>query len=169
MTMIEGAIVYEELGRAVAPVAPLRQLRALGRRDPARGGTDEQKSEWLPKIASGEAILTPAWIEPGGGFAPVSVQARAESDGDGFTITGVEGARVLRLGRRPAAGPGPHRRRRRPTSTCSSSTRQRDGVTLDQKMSISSDTQYHVEFDASACRRRTASAPRAPGGPPGSP
>ena len=27
-------------------------------------GSEEQKQEWLPKIVSGEAILTPAWIEP---------------------------------------------------------------------------------------------------------
>ena len=38
---------------------------------------DEQKAEWLPQIATGEAILTPAWLEPDNGFGPEGVQLRA--------------------------------------------------------------------------------------------
>ena len=51
-------------------VAPLRQL-GDGRRAcccaPARR---RRSDEWLPRIASGDAILTTAWLEPDGGFGP---------------------------------------------------------------------------------------------------
>ena len=155
MTMIEGAIVYEELGRALAPtphfVSCVLSAGAL-----LEAGTDEQKSEWLPKIASGEAILTPAWIEPGGGFAPVSVQARAEAAGDGFTLTGSKehvyfasaADRLLVLARTGYGATDVDLFLVDPAA---------DGVTLTQKMSISSDTQYHVDF-ANAPAERVGAA-----------
>jgi alkylation response protein AidB-like acyl-CoA dehydrogenase len=155
MTMIEGAIVYEELGRAVAPtphfVSCVLSAGAL-----LEAGTDEQKSEWLPKIASGEAILTPAWIEPGGGFAPVSVQARADTAGDGFTITGSKehvyfasaADRLLVLARTGDGGTEIDLFLVDPKAA---------GVTLTQKMSISSDTQYHVDL-ANAPAERVGAA-----------
>ena len=86
-SMLDAAIVYEELGRALAPtphfvscVVSAAVLRAAG--------SQEQQAAWLPKIASGEAILTPAWNEAGGGWGPRGVQLRAEPDGDGFVLTG---------------------------------------------------------------------------------
>jgi alkylation response protein AidB-like acyl-CoA dehydrogenase len=56
----------------------------------ARAGSAEQKSEWLPRIASGEAILTPAWLEPRSTFAAKAVQLRAAKDGDGFRLSGTK-------------------------------------------------------------------------------
>ncbi len=151
MTMVEGAIVYEELGRAVAPV-PHFVSCVLSASALLAAGTDAQKTEWLPKIASGEAVLTPAWLEPGGGFAPVSVQTRAVAAGDGFTITGAKehvsfasaADRLLVLAR-----------------TGDDATDidlflvdpEADGVALTQKMSISSDTQYHVDLTNAPAER----------------
>jgi alkylation response protein AidB-like acyl-CoA dehydrogenase len=151
MTMIEGAIVYEEFGRAVAPV-PHFVSCVLSAGALLEAGTDEQKSQWLPKIASGEAILTPAWIEPGGGFAPVSVQARADRAGAGFTITGPKehvyfaaaADRLLVLARTGDGATDIDLFLVDPKA---------DGVTLTQKMSISSDTQYHVDFAGVAAER----------------
>jgi hypothetical protein len=51
-------------------------------------GSDAQKKEWLPKIASGEAILTPAWLEPQSGFGPKGVNLRATKSGDGYELSG---------------------------------------------------------------------------------
>src|SRR5262245_15553115 len=66
-TAIEGAILYEELGRALAPsphfVSSIVSAAVL-----ARAGSDAQKDEWLPRIAAGDAIVTPAWLEPDGGY-----------------------------------------------------------------------------------------------------
>ena len=39
---------------------------------------------------TGEAILTPAWLEPENGFGPKGIQVRAVADGDGFVISGTK-------------------------------------------------------------------------------
>ena len=89
MSMLEGVIVYEELGRALAPTPHLVScVVAAGAL--VRAGSDAQRDEWLPKVATGAAILTPAWLEPENGFGPRGVQLRAEADGDGFTLNGTK-------------------------------------------------------------------------------
>jgi alkylation response protein AidB-like acyl-CoA dehydrogenase len=54
----------------------------------ARAGSDQQKSQWLGAIASGDAILTPAWLEPENGFSPRGIELRATVDGDGYRLNG---------------------------------------------------------------------------------
>jgi alkylation response protein AidB-like acyl-CoA dehydrogenase len=89
MSALEGAVVYMELGRALAPtphfVSAVMSAGVL-----LRAGTEEQKREWLPRIVSGDAIVTNAWLEPGNGFGPRGVQVRATADGDGFVLDGVK-------------------------------------------------------------------------------
>src|SRR6202011_5224121 len=55
-----------------------------------RAGTTDQQQEWLPRVTSGDAVLSTAWLEPGQGFGPRGVQTRATSDGDGFVLDGVK-------------------------------------------------------------------------------
>jgi alkylation response protein AidB-like acyl-CoA dehydrogenase len=76
MTLLEGSVVYQEFGRALAP-SPHFVSSVLAAGVLAAAGTDAQKNEWLPKIASGEAIISTAWLEPGNGFGPRGVQVRA--------------------------------------------------------------------------------------------
>ena len=52
------------------------------------GGTDEQKAEWLPKIASGEILPTAVFTEPNTGSDLASLTTRAVRDGDVYRITG---------------------------------------------------------------------------------
>jgi alkylation response protein AidB-like acyl-CoA dehydrogenase len=145
MSMLEGVIIYEELGRSLAPtphlVSCVASAGAL-----VRAGSDEQRSEWLPKLASGEVIMTPAWNEPENGFGPRGVQVRAEADGDGFRITGTKqhvyfaaaADRLVVLARTGDAETDVDLFVVDPSAA---------GVTLTQKMSISSDTQYRVDLD----------------------
>jgi acyl-CoA dehydrogenase len=51
-------------------------------------GTEEQKHEWLPKMASGEAVGAIAMTEPGTGSDLQSVKTRAIKDGDEYVING---------------------------------------------------------------------------------
>lgn len=83
----ETAILYEELGRSLAPT-PHFVSSVLSAGLIARAGSPAQKEQWLPAIASGEAILTPAWFEPGNGFGPEGVQLAAVTSGDGYTLSG---------------------------------------------------------------------------------
>src|SRR3954471_24341470 len=91
MTMVDAAIVYEELGRALAPtphfVSCLLAAGAIGRL-----GDSAQRERWLPRIASGESVVTIAWLEAGGGFgqAGINVVARSDGDGDGYRLDGVK-------------------------------------------------------------------------------
>ena len=86
-TVLEGALVYEELGRALAQtphfVSCVMSAGVL-----MEAGSDDQKKAWLEKIASGEAILTPAWLEPERGFGEVGVALQAKANSDGYSLTG---------------------------------------------------------------------------------
>lgn len=53
-----------------------------------RHGSEEQKREWLPRMASGEVLGAFALSEPGAGSDPASVETVAERDGDSWRIRG---------------------------------------------------------------------------------
>jgi alkylation response protein AidB-like acyl-CoA dehydrogenase len=89
MSALEGAVVYTELGRALAP-SPHFVSAVMAAGVLVRAGTEEQKQEWLPRIVSSDAIVTTAWLEPGNGFGPRGVQARAKPDGNEFVLDGVK-------------------------------------------------------------------------------
>ena len=145
MSMLEGVIVYEELGRSLAPVPHLVSC-VLAAGALVRSGSAEQRSEWLPRIASGEAILTPAWLEPENGFGPLGVQVRATPGGGGFTLSGTKrhvqfASSAQRLVVLARTGDAPE------DVDLFLVDPQAQGVTLTQQHSISSDTQYQVVLD----------------------
>ncbi len=53
-------------------------------------GTDEQKQEWLPKIASGEVVASFALTEPDAGSDPSGLTTKAVKDGDDYVINGAK-------------------------------------------------------------------------------
>ncbi len=53
-------------------------------------GTDAQKSEYLPRIASGELIISFALTEPDAGSDAASIKTRAVLDGDDYVLTGTK-------------------------------------------------------------------------------
>ena len=144
MSLIEGVALYEELGRALAPT-PHFVSAVMGGGVLAAAGSAAQKERWLRSVASGEAILTPAWMEPENGFSPRGVAARAEADGGGFRISGVKrhvayasaADRLVVLARTGQAAEAVDLFLVDPAAT---------GVTLRQQFSIASDTQYEVRL-----------------------
>ncbi|HET9427016.1 MAG TPA: acyl-CoA dehydrogenase family protein [Allosphingosinicella sp.] len=60
----------------------------IGSQGLVMAGSDEQKREWLPKIASGEIITSFALTEPNAGSDSASVQTRAVRDGDVYRLSG---------------------------------------------------------------------------------
>lgn len=77
-------------------------------------GTPEQKEEYLPRIASGELIISFALTEPDAGSDAASLRTRAVQDGDDYLISGTKrfitnapraGAFTL-MARTGDAGPG---------------------------------------------------------------
>jgi acyl-CoA dehydrogenase len=54
------------------------------------GGTQVQKAEWLPRIASGEVTASFALTEPDAGSDPSWLTTRAVADGDDWVINGTK-------------------------------------------------------------------------------
>jgi alkylation response protein AidB-like acyl-CoA dehydrogenase len=82
-------LVMEELGRADSSVRGIVSVNVgLVGKTIGKWGTEEQKQEWLPLLASGEALGCYALTEPGAGSDPGSIVTRAERDGDGWKLTG---------------------------------------------------------------------------------
>jgi alkylation response protein AidB-like acyl-CoA dehydrogenase len=142
MSALEGAVVYMELGRALAPtphfVSAIMSAGVL-----LASGSDEQKQSWLPRIVSGDAIVTTGWLEPGNGFGARGVQTRATPDGDGFVLDGVKwhvpfakaAAAIVVLAR---TGDGDDDIDLFLVDTGAA------GVTMEQQLTLASDTQYAV-------------------------
>ena len=76
---LEVAAILEKVGRHTAPI-PFYESVVLGALPLVEFGSAAQQSNWLPKIARGEAIATAALL----GDAPVVAAAA----GDGFTLSG---------------------------------------------------------------------------------
>ncbi|WP_405720302.1 acyl-CoA dehydrogenase family protein [Streptomyces sp. NBC_01537] len=54
------------------------------------GGTEDQKAEWLPRIASGDVLASFALTEPDAGSDPSTLTTRAHRDGDDWIINGAK-------------------------------------------------------------------------------
>src|SRR5580698_5155093 len=89
MTLIEGVVLYEELGRSLAPTPHFVSAVLCGGAL-ARAGSDAQRQVWMGPLVTGDAIFTPAWFEPENSCAPTGVQLRARPDGHGFSLTGTK-------------------------------------------------------------------------------
>ncbi len=142
MSLIEGVALYEELGRALAPT-PHFVSAVMSGGVLAVAGSEVQKERWLRSVASGAAVLTPAWLEPENGFSPRGVAVRAEADGDGFRLSGIKrhvayassADRLVVLARTGETAEAVDLFLVDPAAP---------GVTLRQQFAIASDTQYEV-------------------------
>ena len=81
-------VVSEELSRGYIGVGSLGTRSEIAAELIICGGTDEQKAEWLPKIATGEVLPTAVFTEPNTGSDLGSLRTRAVKDGDTYKITG---------------------------------------------------------------------------------
>jgi len=82
-------LLMEELGRADSSVRGIVSVtNGLVGKTLATWGSDEQRREWLPRLATGEALGCYALTEPGAGSDPGSLSTRAERDGSDWVLTG---------------------------------------------------------------------------------
>ncbi|HEY5713097.1 MAG TPA: acyl-CoA dehydrogenase family protein [Allosphingosinicella sp.] len=91
LTMSEEARVALEFGRTTPAFRSTFGTNVgIGSQGLVMAGSDAQKAEWLPRIASGEIITSFALTEPGAGSDSASVQTRAVADGDVYRLTGTK-------------------------------------------------------------------------------
>jgi alkylation response protein AidB-like acyl-CoA dehydrogenase len=82
-------VAIEELARVDSSVAiTLEAAVSLGAMPILRFGTEEQKREWLPRLAAGELLGGFGLTEPGGGSDAGATRTTAMLDGDEWVING---------------------------------------------------------------------------------
>jgi alkylation response protein AidB-like acyl-CoA dehydrogenase len=86
---VDLVVLMEEMGRSVVP-GPFFSTVLLGGLAIREAGTDAQKKAWLPKISSGEARATLAWMEPSAELGARGITLQAAAKGAGFTLDGTK-------------------------------------------------------------------------------
>lgn len=81
-------LILEETGRTLA-ASPLLSTAMIGASALKLGGSDAQKSVWLPKIATGEAVATLA-IDEGSHHNPARTALTATKGASGFVLNGTK-------------------------------------------------------------------------------
>ena len=81
-------VVTEELSRGYIGVGSLGTRSEIAAELILRGGTEEQKKRWLPKLASGEVMSTAVFTEPNFGSDLAHIQTRAEKKGGSYRVFG---------------------------------------------------------------------------------
>ncbi len=89
MSFLDLGLLLEEMGRACLP-GPYFSTVVLGGLPILDIGSEEQKDEYLPKIASGEAIFTLALTEPSASYDADGIETKAEAKGDNYIINGTK-------------------------------------------------------------------------------
>ncbi|MDA0365153.1 MAG: acyl-CoA/acyl-ACP dehydrogenase [Chloroflexi bacterium] len=82
-------VLLEEFGRALVP-GPFMSTVLGGAVPLMTAGSDAQKAEFLPKIASGDLIFTLALTEPSARFDEQGVQCAATVSGNDVTFSGTK-------------------------------------------------------------------------------
>jgi acyl-CoA dehydrogenase len=91
LTMSEEVRVALEFGRTTPAFRSVFGTNVgIGSQGLVMAGSDDQKSEWLPKIASGEIVTSFALTEPGAGSDSASVQTRGVRDGEVYRLSGTK-------------------------------------------------------------------------------
>ncbi len=89
MSLLDLTVLIEEFGRALVPGPYLPTVVYCGMTI-AEAGSDEQKKEFLPKIAKGDMIMTLALTEPSASWEASGVETKATAEGDDYVISGTK-------------------------------------------------------------------------------
>nr|WP_269801588.1 acyl-CoA dehydrogenase family protein [Desertihabitans aurantiacus] len=83
-------IVIEEVARACASTALVPGVNKLGTLPLLLSGSEELCREFLPPVASGEAMFSYCLSEPEAGSDAAAMRTRAVAEGDGYRLNGVK-------------------------------------------------------------------------------
>jgi alkylation response protein AidB-like acyl-CoA dehydrogenase len=84
------AILVEEIARVCASSSLIPLVQKLGTVPILLGASEEQKRAWLPKLASGEELISYAISEADAGSDPASMRTTAVRDGDEYVLNGTK-------------------------------------------------------------------------------
>lgn len=111
------AMVFEELSKGWLSLTGPIGTHSILSYSITRYGTEAQKRDWLPKLASGELRAGLALTEPEGGSDVANLRTTAVRDGDGYVVNGNKlfitngrrGTVFMLLARTDPAATPPHR------------------------------------------------------------
>jgi alkylation response protein AidB-like acyl-CoA dehydrogenase len=87
--LVDLVVLMEEMGRAVVP-GPYFSSVLLGGLAILEAGSEAQKKEWLPRLATGQARVALAWMEPSAMLGAEGVTLAAVPKGGTVTLTGTK-------------------------------------------------------------------------------
>src|SRR5205814_880993 len=91
LTMEEEGLVCFELGQTSPAFRSVIGTNVgIGSQGVVMFGRDDQKTEWLPKLASGEAVASFCLTEPGAGSDAAAVRTSAVRKGDHYVVNGTK-------------------------------------------------------------------------------
>jgi len=89
MNNVEAGLLYQELERGDSGIRSFVSVQSALVMFPIHAfGSDEQKSHWLPKLATGEKLGCFGLTEPDFGSNPSGMRTRARKDGDDYILNG---------------------------------------------------------------------------------
>ena len=88
MSKASMVVVSEELSRGYIGVGSLATRSEIAAELILCGGTEDQKAQWLPKLASAEILPTAVFTEPNTGSDLGALRTRAVKIGDDWQVTG---------------------------------------------------------------------------------
>src|SRR6202034_679532 len=83
---VEAGVVMEEIGRTLMP-SPFLSTAVLAASALARGGSEAQQSQYLPKISDG-SLLAALAVDEGAKHRPLQTNMQAVRYGNGFKLSG---------------------------------------------------------------------------------
>ena len=91
LSVSQEVLVNYELGRTASAFRSVFGTNiGIGSQGILMDGTPEQKREFLPKVASGELVMSFALTEPDAGSDAAALKTRAELDGDHYVLNGTK-------------------------------------------------------------------------------
>ena len=88
-TLLDLGVLFEEIGKTACP-SPLFGTVVFGVLPLLDAGNEEQKRRLLPRVASGDLILTMALSEPEADYQPKFMTTRAQQEDGCFAVTGTK-------------------------------------------------------------------------------
>ena len=90
MRRLDGVRIFEQLARGCPSVAAYLSIHNMCVWMVDEFGTDEQRREWIPRLASMELFASYCLTEPGAGSDAAALRTKAVREGDEYVLTGTK-------------------------------------------------------------------------------
>lgn len=90
MRRLDGVRIFEQLARGCPSVAAYLSIHNMCVWMIDEFGTDEQRQQWIPALASMEKFASYCLTEPGAGSDAAALRTKAERVGDEYVLTGTK-------------------------------------------------------------------------------